>query len=110
MLFILVPLSPQRTSSVLENLKLPLSLRAATAKDLQAAISLPQSVQCKPPFDLAVATAVLPDDQWCPVILLLTPLTGLPAFMQATLYVYEMKDGEMAVTKIEHPDPASAET
>ena len=27
--------------------------------------------------------------------------------MQATLYVYEMKDGEMAVTKIEHPDPAT---
>ena len=27
-------------------------------------------------------------------------------FMQATLYVYEMKDGEMSVTKIEHPDPS----
>jgi len=26
--------------------------------------------------------------------------------MQATLYVYEMKDSEMAVTKIEHPDPS----
>jgi len=26
---------------------------------------------------------------------------------KATLYVYEMKDGEMAVTKIEHPDPAT---
>lgn len=25
--------------------------------------------------------------------------------LQATLYVYEMKDSEMAVTKIEHPDP-----
>lgn len=25
---------------------------------------------------------------------------------KATLYVYEMKDGEMSVTKIEHPDPS----
>ena len=30
--------------------------------------------------------------------------------LQATLYVYEMKHGEMAVTKIEHPDPAAAGT
>ena len=26
--------------------------------------------------------------------------------LQATLYVYEMKGSEMAVTKIEHPDPS----
>jgi len=34
---------------------------------------------------------------------------GIPeafVYMQATLYVYEMKDSEMAVTKIEHPDPS----
>ena len=26
--------------------------------------------------------------------------------LQATLYVYEMKGSDMAVTKIEHPDPS----
>lgn len=30
----------------------------------------------------------------------------LASAIQATLYVYEMKDGDMAVTKIEHPDPS----
>ena len=31
---------------------------------------------------------------------------SLSCVLQATLYVYEMKSGEMAVTKIEHPDPS----